>query len=547
MGYIDRDFDGGAYHYARANGSLGVFYTTASYNTAGVGSPVAQLVDIYHREVVHVLSGNYIISYKRATPHSASVTANVWRWHTINPMTAVGAAYKNDSGTGRLFYRLMQSSNTPSYVFKQSTDYGSTAYRAEVTMPMSAPVWALEVFQVSTTSTPAMQAMSEVPKAGVGLPVNSTCRGLTIEETVFKHFLFSTSTDGSPNTFLGPLYYVQKNGSDDIHRVFNLKPGQQYLVTETVQSGSYYKYVLSESFGTGFTANSDGIIEFTPAQIGAPGTNYYNIDINDYTITNSDSIVTASATYNVGVADDATTNSGDSVDVGKNATVYSENIVHDATTNSGDDVSLTDKIAINDSGGTTADVVDVQRIGSPPIVEVEKRIDGPITSILPNGDLSVQFFSSEPDDGTFYTKLDDADDADFVRCIPTPVVQLANLRFSLTDATATVSTIRSMQVGVRVRNGTFVAIKNPYLRIDIYRDATLATRVLGYNLPLFSTDTATWVRTPVIPVLVEPQNVANMVIQIRPKADDYVNFGSYGLEISGLLVDVSGDAKEKAI
>lgn len=547
MGYIDRSFDSPLYHYARANGSTGVFYTTASYNTSGVGAPVASLVDLYHRELVHVPSGNYVLVYKRAVRHSATSTLNnIWRWHTINAVTPVGSTYRADSGNNRQFRRLIQSSATPTYVSKLSSDYGVTSYREELTMPISSPAYSLEVFQETTTATGSMQAMAPTPQTGIGLPLDHTFRGVTINETVFKHFLWSTDDYGVTPTTM--RYYVQRNGTDDIHRVFNLKPGQEYLVTESnsgLPSG-YYKYVFVETFNSGITANSAGVAEFTPAQLGTIGVNYYSATIDDGFFPNSDSVVSTQALYSVGVADESATNSTDSVvPVGDHTpNTYPEDIDDEASANSSSAVNVNSTLTINDSGGTTVDVVDVTLVGAPGPIETEKRIDGPITSLIPNQDLLVSFFYPEPNDNVFYTKVNDADDDDFIRVISLPIVSQSEIRFGLTDSSGSVSTIRSIQFAVKVRSAVFTAIDSPFLHMNLYR-GSVANNITDWDISLQQTDESVWLRSPIIPVLIDRLDIPGLILRIRPRAKAYV--GSYGLEISGVLVDVAGDATEKVL
>jgi hypothetical protein len=216
------------------------------------------------------------------------------------------------------------------------------------------------------------------------------------------------------------------------------------------------------------------------------------------------------------------------------------------TTNTDDAIQLSANIHISDSGGTTSDEVTVDLVGGPPSTRREKRIDGPIASLVPNEDLSIQFFVCEPSDGVFYSKLDDADDTDFVRPIPTPSIQFSELRLGLTGASGNVSTVRSVQFALKLRDASFTSVNNPIVKMDLYKSQDLGERITGYDIQLYGTETSVWLRSPVISVSINKIDVPNLVLRIRPRASDYA-FVSYKATISAAMVDVSGDAPEKVI
>lgn len=530
------------YHYARANGS-NVFYTTASYNNAGVGAPVASLVSTFHRSVVHVKSGNYIITYDRSVPRSGTIEDRS-RWHTINPMTAVGSTFKSDSGNGRIFRRPIHLSPGATYLNRQDTDLGgATSWREEIGLPVSGgSSFEMEVFQITNTLASTMQPMSKSPATGIGLSLDNTFFGVTIEEAVFKHFLFSTEITGiTPATM---IYYVQKNGNDDIHRVFDLKPGQEYWITETTVGlpSGYARYVFTETFNTGFTANTGGIVEFTPAALGTVGIIYYNVGITDITTANSDSVVATQAKFNMGVTDAAATNSADDLNAGKNAVYYSEQINDNVGTGT-DALRVDSAIFINDTGGTSVDVVDAVRTGFlPPPVYTQKRIDGPVVSLVPDGDFGSSFFVAIPNDGVMWNKVNSADDADFIRPNPTPVIQTAFAAFTLTGGQS-VKTIRSIQFAARIRSAQFTNIVGPYLRMMLYKGG-FTTLIKYYDIPLQETD-GMWLRSPIIAVNITASDIEDLILSCRPRAISYE--GSYNVDFSSLFVDASGDPIQKGI
>lgn len=547
MSNIDRQFDGGAYHYWRANGSDQIW--THVIHNDGVGDPIARLLDVYHRECVHVLSGNYTITYDRMKPTSgAGVVADIFRLHTINAPTVVGSAFKVDSGTKRQFNRYILSLPTGSVVTKQSTDLGgATSYRQEVTTNISTSFQMLTVTQNTTIAanpSGVMQAMSAIP--GSGLPSDFTHRGVTIEETVYKHFLFGSSVDGTPTN---PMrYYAKKNGSDDIHRVFNLKPGQEYLIQESTVGlpAGYAMYALTETFNTGFSANLQGILEYTPAQIGSIGTIYYSVGITDQVASNSDSTVTTQAAFNVGV-DDVAIGGNSNSDVGDIDSTghFVVNINDETTSNSTSTISPLSslKVSIADSGGSCEETVTATRVGPPILTYNEKRIQGPVESLVPNGDLGYSFFTAEPNDGTMWNKVNSADNSDFIK--PTSsFVQISYAVFSLTPPSR-IRSIRSLQFAVRMRSADFVSTDSPFLHLDLYYDnVNSESNLIAYaDLALSQISDSQWLRSAVIPVSIDASGGRRLVYRVRPRAAGYGTL--YNAPISSMFVDVSGDPAEK--
>lgn len=559
---LDRSFGDSSYRYCRADGS-DVFFTTASSGTnfnEGVAAPVTRLLDYYYRELVHVVSGNYILAFDRMKKASGGGATNAFvPWHTINQAIESGAdkAYA-DSGGNRLWRRTFHKPTGTTYVNRNNSDLiysdttGSRSFRQEYTIPLTVGyAYMLTAFQVTADTVGSMQAMSVVPATGVGLPIDHTFIGVTIDEAIPKHFLFTYTPDGSiPSTL---VYYVQKTGSTDVHRCFGLLPGQEYFITETLVSGSYYKYTLTPTFNVGRYANSAGILEFTPADIGTIGTNYYNVGIDDSTTTNSASTVTSTATFNLTVTDNGGS-VGSASDVTAEASGVSNtyNITVDDTGNptagSSSSLAFTTKMSVEDTSGTALSSVSVEREGSPQIIETEKRIDGPIATLVPDGDISNSYFTMEPNDGELFSKVNDADDGDFIKVIPTPFFRYSYAIFSMSDNSGTVSTIRSLQFAVKIRSAQFTFIDQPYLRLTLYRGAVDNAHVAAiYDIALYGTEDPVWLRSPVIPLLVDRSEIPNLYFSLRPRAATYLMAGSYNLEISSAFIDVSGDAVEKVV
>ena len=787
---IDRKHGDANYRYCRMNGG-DVFFTTATSGTnfnEGVADPVTRIMDHYHREVAHVVSGNYVIvfdRFKTASGFALSTTKAFVPWHTINQATENGAdrAY-SDSGGNRIWRRTFHKPIGTTYQNRLNNDLiysdtsGSRSYRQEYTVPLTTgSAHMLTVMQGTLDSVLSMQAMSEVPASGIGLPLDSTMIGVTLDEAIPKHFLFSINDDGAtPSTI---KYYVKKTAGTDVHRVFDLVPGQEYTLFESAAPvvGSYYLYTLTPSFNVGRYANDAGVVEFTPNDIGSIGTNYYTVTVDDAdaTIAHSSSTISTQATFNIGVNDNAaedreprlfednfdvtsvsdlttvgrwdgtqtpnggtlaiegtivhtpggkslkctvpayaapnipkasiyksiyewgegkelfadfwlylataanynfltffdvedpdypgglspgfrlwfinsrvirgsvegettfieqlsanpcpqdtwvrfqvylllsdnpavgrckvwrsgalimdwaiktlpTGGSSQRVEVGASASnssvgntiyvddlrVYATNpdrlfgsesaitaqasassntyyvtVADEGNPTAGSDSSLsfTMNVNINDTSGTAISSVTAERTGAPAYIDTEKRIDGPLATLVPNEDISFNFFVMEPNDGAFYSKLDDSDDSDFIRVIPLPVVQNSYAIFGLSDSSGAVSTIRSIQFSVKVKKAQFTNIDSPILRMALYKD-TLDTAglVALRDIPLYGTDDPVWARSPVIPLVINRGDIPNLKMSIRPRALSYG--GSYVLEISSAFVDVSGDAVEKVI
>lgn len=231
--------------------------------------------DKFTREMVHVLPG-FVITYDRLRLKSAYIGATSTaqaRWHyPANPavIDSLTGVTRMDTGINRLFRRtLLASPGAVGQIVSEATDPDIAApntWREQITLNMDSAHSGYgcycNVFEATLQSQSAMTAMQATPING-SPHTPGTMEGVTIKTSPYwQHVLFSGAQDASTPSTID--YYVPKQDSNDLHRVFNLTPSTAYVVEETPLTGGLYRYTLTPNVYGRTSANSAGVAEFNP-------------------------------------------------------------------------------------------------------------------------------------------------------------------------------------------------------------------------------------------------------------------------------------------
>jgi len=557
----DRFYNGNpTYVYMRTEGNT-AYWTTGLPNTSGVRGDLVQLADIFHREVIHVLPG-YVIVYDRMRALGATsswyATLN---WHNINNTAGVPAPYSIVDNNGRRRFRITSYSNVvPTYARIQNTDLGfSSGWREQQKFPLGLG-WLQHatVFHCTVTTTPTMVS-TESPPASIYNLDDWNYRAVSIKEgAVWKHFVFSAAQDGSAPTI--PAYYVTKLNDNDQHVIVNLKPGMYYLVTQSpgITAGGYTKYTLAESLiPVKYSANSQGVLEFTPSGLGSQTITATPLLIVDPTSTHFTggefSFVAFSDFVRVRtITSPGTTESSDGSTfqrIPAGVTGVSVNIKM-VGPSPGSASTVTKKvIKVIKSGGSGSSSAGSSFIKSSIYadagVKAEKIIQPPKPFIWPNGDLAAFYVTPSPNDAQHWSKMRDENDDTYSTFNDAAHMAGAVLEFSLDDLQGFYDRVNTIRFIMRVREFSGAAI-NPVLVVKLLQPNKVP--IAQYNYPLF-----TWPGSPSVTLLSPSFNInvssadfAGCSLKLEPRATSYG--GNYTLRMAAAGLEVlSAQNREKVI
>jgi hypothetical protein len=437
----------------------------------------------------------------------------------------------------------------------------------------------LNLFEMTSTAQANMtshEAINFLP-ASYGA---RTMRGLTITtgDPTQTHIIFSGNIDGSTPNGTGIVidYHVTKGGSADKHFIVDLQPNQKYLVTETVVSGAVTAYRLTPTNNVVLGANSQGVMEFTPADLanqtqtippltiddvnpsaGSDETVVYGtpvvvIDIDDFPpdkpspppgaptpAIGSDDGTSTFQTIPVGVTSQA-------IDINDfNPGIGSEDTVGIGTNQN---ITIDDTVGVDDSE-STFQVVSIYTPGA----QYQEKIIRPASPFLyPNSDLGSNYCDPTPGDGILWNKLTAGDDSTYIQFRATsnvpPVTFMPNAyaQFGLDDPTGFARNIRSFRFCVRFAILLTDAVQ-PLLVTKLYKQNS-GTQDFQYNFVLDNTaPVGVEYHSPAITADLSADVLKTCTIKIEPRA--LVSYGtSWTIRPSALWIEIlSYDGPEKVI
>lgn len=520
-------------------------------NPPGVhgGSITAQINDVFQREVFHLKAGSYVVVYDRMRVLSAFARPDTnarmaFHWSNSQPVDVGSGVRRHDSAAGARTYQKMFNAGATVW-----TDVGTAIgtqvpvwqQRVDHLMP-TGYTWECTVFEVC--DNPAKGAMTQLDfiDHAAPAPINGTMDGVTIRETVRKHILFSAEQDGTTPATI--QYAVLKFDNTDEHYVCNMKPNQEYLVTETDLGGGYFRYTLAETFNTGFLANSGGVLVFSPSQIGGQttvqmtGSEVVGAPVETSTITETHSL-TAEGSEVVG----APVETSDFAFGGGDATLIAGGEVVGAPVE-------TVSYGINIVGNETAVVEESSQMvseGPSPVYFGEKFITPNTLIMVPASDLGDQYVVPEPSNGVLWDKMADANSLTFVRFGPGTIVALSDLFVGLTPPGPFTGHANAVRITAYFRKASISGVSNPLAVFNIYTGSANSTSLLQYNMGLVHVDEAEpkTISSGWLGLNISREKLGQMILRTRMRGSSYTT--SFQVDLYFVTVEIRGPTSEKVI
>lgn len=561
---IDKFYrDSADYAYYRVQGNC-AYWATGMPNTTGTRGETTQLVDIFYREVVHFYPG-FVIVFDRLRMKSpiASGSYAICRWHSMGlPIDNGAATTVLDQGGRRRFLRHVFASVIPTTEIRNSTtDFGFTSgyhIRERYALPSPGTLITAHVMHLGQTMTLPTMVNTECSPATVYTDITDhTHRAVTVKDTTRKHFVFSNAIDATiPTASPQVVYYVAKNDNTDKHYVFNLKPGQEYFITEVVGTiHGYTKYTFIESFNVRYFANSQGIVEFDPAGLAGQSSATLVRYISEPSTTEPYGEIASVAISDIYRDRTVATSWGSERSDGSifqhvPAGVTGHTIIARSPSPSPGSASTFSKMIIKviKSGGSgersTNSTFTRESLYVPVGQYAEKVIQPPKPFIYPVADIGGAYYTPSPG-GSAATNLRDTDETTYVNFDNAQAMFIAYLQMSLDDLTDYYDRIETVRFFVRVSQFTG-AVKSPVLVMKLL--AGNGVQVTKYNLPLF-----TWPGTPSVTLYSPAVNVsltaaafAAAQLKLEPRAKSYGT--SYYLRLAQVGLEIlSATSSEKVI
>ena len=217
-----------------------------------------KMVDIFHREVVHVLP-EYIVVFDRVTLAAGFENEIVevnWHYPYNQPAADANGVYMNTTGEARLFHKILVPDN-PTIVWLDeevaTPNDRMETWRMEITDPVQKTSYQfLNVFQAAHSSVSSMPATEKV------LSATGNMVGALIKDNAEEQVLmFSTDPAGTPPA--GVIQYEVGANLRGRHRLFDLIPYTGYQVELTRTDEGYQIEVVQ---GGEYYASPAGVLEF---------------------------------------------------------------------------------------------------------------------------------------------------------------------------------------------------------------------------------------------------------------------------------------------
>lgn len=331
--------DARGYCYWRMQGDDAYWTNAGSGNYHGD----VKINDIWKREVIHIRPG-YVVTFDRVRKLPAFASSVVEQcWHYPNNPTVNSNLIQADSGTNRIFQRVvLPGSPTITTLDESSLDPILGSYRATVTGTTAQFEEFLLVHLVTSTAT---SALVDTPSIASGA---GNMKGVHVQDTTTEAVvMFSAAQDGASPSNVD--YSYEETGTPCVNYVCDLKANTGYDIVTSVVSTTRHVTILEGGF---YQADAGGVLVFDPADLDTPP-DFQRI-ITESPIQTSDAI-TLDASYDFN--ENTVTVTGDSVSSFLYPAPADSEEITEADITLSDSVYPTPLVPVTDSGVALSDSV----------------------------------------------------------------------------------------------------------------------------------------------------------------------------------------------